>query len=86
MGRPAKYPDQFRKDALALVESSGRPIAEVARSLGVAEGTLWNWVRATREATGLSPIAWCTRLSVATVISSTWSRLRFSFDSCPCIS
>jgi len=39
MGRPAKYPDQFRKDALALVESSGRPIAEVARSLGVAEGT-----------------------------------------------
>ena len=51
MGRPAKYPDQFRKDALALVESSGRPIAEVARSLGVAEGTLWNWVRASREAT-----------------------------------
>jgi transposase len=51
MGRPAKYPDQFRKDALALVESSGRPIAEVARSLGIAEGTLWNWVRATRDAT-----------------------------------
>jgi len=27
MGRPAKYPDPFRKDAIALVESSGRPIA-----------------------------------------------------------
>ena len=49
MGRPNKYPDQFRRDALKLVESSGRPIAEVARSLGIAEGTLWNWVRAARE-------------------------------------
>lgn len=51
MGRPQKYPDQFRRDALKLVESSGRPIADVARSLGIAEGTLWNWVRASRAAT-----------------------------------
>lgn len=50
MGRPNKYPDQFRKDALELVKSSKRPIAEVARSLGIAEGTLWNWVRAARDA------------------------------------
>ena len=50
MGRPSKYPDQFRRDALALVESSGRPIADVARSLDIAEGTLWNWVKAAREA------------------------------------
>lgn len=50
MGRPSKYPDQFRRDALELVKSSGRPIAEVARSLGIAEGTLWNWVRAARDA------------------------------------
>lgn len=50
MGRPSKYPDQFRRDALQLVESSGRPVADVARSLGIAEGTLWNWVKASREA------------------------------------
>jgi transposase len=35
---------------LALVKSSGRPIAEVARSLSIAEGTLWNWVKAARDA------------------------------------
>ena len=44
MGRPTKCPEQFRRDAVALVESSGRPIAEVARSLSINEGTLWNWV------------------------------------------
>lgn len=30
MGRPNKYPDQFRTDALDLVRTSGRSIAEVA--------------------------------------------------------
>ncbi len=44
------YSEQFRRDALQLVASSGRPIAKVARSLGIAEGTLWNWVRAARDA------------------------------------
>lgn len=51
MARPAKYPEQFRRDALELVRSSGRPIAQVARSLGISEGTLWNWVQADRAAT-----------------------------------
>jgi len=49
VARPAKYPDEFRREAVALVRSSERPVAEVARSLGIAEGTLWNWVRADRE-------------------------------------
>ena len=40
---------------MELVRSSGRPIAEVARSLGIAEGTLWNWVRAERDADSLEP-------------------------------
>lgn len=50
MGRPAKYSAEFRREALELVRGSGRPIAEVvARSLSIAEGTLWHWVKADRE-------------------------------------
>jgi transposase len=51
VGRPAKYPPEFRREAISLVKSSGRPVAEVARSLEIAEGTLWNWVKLDREAT-----------------------------------
>jgi transposase len=50
MGRPSKYTPEFRREALELVRSSGRPLIEVARSLGMNDGTLGNWVRLDREA------------------------------------
>lgn len=50
MGRPAKFPPEFRREAVELVNSSGRPIAEVARSLDISDSTLSNWVRADRDA------------------------------------
>lgn len=50
MGRPSKYTPEFRREALELVRSSGRSRVEVARSLGISDGTLGNWVRAEREA------------------------------------
>jgi transposase len=49
MGRPAKRPEEFRREAVNLVKGSGRPVAEVARSVEIAEGTLWNWAKADRE-------------------------------------
>lgn len=49
MARPARYPEEFRRETVALVRSSERPVAEVARSLGIAEGTLRNWVRVDRK-------------------------------------
>ena len=50
MGRPSKFTPEFRREAVGLIRSSGRSIAEVARSLGVNDGTLGNWVKADREA------------------------------------
>ena len=43
-GRPAKYPPEFQRDAVAMVLDEERSIADVARSIGVNEGTLGNWV------------------------------------------
>lgn len=49
-GRPSKYPPEFRRDAVAIVLDEHRQIADVARSLGINEGTLGNWVGKEREA------------------------------------
>jgi hypothetical protein len=38
MGRPNKYPDQFRRDALELEESSERPIADGGPLVGDRRG------------------------------------------------
>jgi transposase len=45
-----KYSAEFRSDAVELVRSSGRPIAQVARELGVNHETLRHWVRSTERA------------------------------------
>jgi transposase len=48
-GRPSKYPPEFQRDAVAMVLDEGRGIADVARSIGVNEGTLGNWVAKARR-------------------------------------
>ncbi|MCI0544229.1 MAG: transposase [Actinobacteria bacterium] len=50
MGRPSKYPPEFRAEAVELVRSSGRPRVQVAKSLGISDNTLRNWIQADRDA------------------------------------
>jgi transposase len=45
-----KYDREFRDGAVRIVEETSKPIAQVARDLGVNEGTLGNWVQRAREA------------------------------------
>jgi len=47
-GRRGRYTLEFKQEAVRLVES-GQGIAAAARSLGVVEQTLSNWVKASRE-------------------------------------
>lgn len=42
------YPEEFKRDALALLESSGRSGAEVARELGILPSLLNRWQREAR--------------------------------------
>jgi len=46
MGRPSRYPEEFRREAVQLALSSDESRAAVARRLGVNETTLRNWVAA----------------------------------------
>ena len=41
-----KFDADFKEGAVRLVRETGKPIAQIARDLGVNEGTLGNWVNA----------------------------------------
>jgi transposase len=45
MAPPRKYPQELRDRAVRLARESGRPLAHVARDLGVHPKALRNWVR-----------------------------------------
>jgi transposase len=40
-----RYSEEFKRDAVALVASSGRTVTEVARELGVSSESLRGWVK-----------------------------------------
>jgi transposase len=53
-----QFTAEFKRDVVDLVRTTGRPIAEIARELGIYDSTLGNWVRQARidrgEAEGLT--------------------------------
>jgi len=50
-----KFTDEFKADAVALVEESGGQIAKVAKELGIYDSSLGNWVRQAREEAAGAP-------------------------------
>jgi len=53
MGRKyRKFDEDFKLGAVQLVVETGKPIAQVARDLGINPGTLGNWVNADKRRRG----------------------------------
>jgi transposase-like protein len=44
-----RFSPQFKAEAVQMVIETGKPIAVVARDLGIHDGTLGNWVNAWRR-------------------------------------
>ena len=49
------YPPEFRREAVQLVRSSGRPVSELAEELGISHETLRIWVRQSAIDAGKQP-------------------------------
>jgi transposase len=44
-GAKPRYSKEFKKEAVQLLRSSGRSIPQLAKELGVSEGSLRNWLK-----------------------------------------
>jgi transposase-like protein len=64
-----KFDQDFREGAVRLVRETGKPIAEVARDLGINAGTLGNWV----NAAGAGQHGWTARVPIGGRMAA-WSR------------
>ena len=43
MGQKKSYTEEFKREALRLLESSGKPVAVIERELGLSAGLLHHW-------------------------------------------
>jgi len=44
-GATPRYPPEFKREAIRLVRSSDRSIAQIAKELGVSDNSLRSWVK-----------------------------------------
>ncbi|MYQ96082.1 transposase [Streptomyces sp. SID4946] len=47
-----RYTDEFKRDAIALVDSSGKTVTAVARELGISSESLRGWYRKAKAEQG----------------------------------
>ncbi|MGH4027203.1 MAG: transposase [Pseudonocardiaceae bacterium] len=86
-GRRRQYSPEFREKAARMVVDSSRPIAHVAREIGVHEITLGYWVKAYRakhpgasrrwrSLSGRGYASWSGRTASSKRSVSSWQKLR----------
>jgi transposase len=44
-----KFTPEFKVEAVELLMNSGKSVAEIARNLGISDGTLGNWMNAAKK-------------------------------------
>jgi transposase len=41
----SRYTEEFKRDAVRLVETSGKPKTQIARDLGISDSALYRWLK-----------------------------------------
>lgn len=44
-----RFTDEFKSEAVRLIRESGRPVAQVARELGISDNVLYRWKNEERQ-------------------------------------
>ncbi|MCT2362592.1 transposase, partial [Kocuria marina] len=52
---PKPYPEEFRRDVVAVARKREAPLSQIARDFGISEATLHNWLRKTDVDDGVRP-------------------------------
>jgi transposase len=52
---PKPYPEEFRRDVVAVARKAESPLRQVARDFGISEGCLHNWLKAADIEEGTRP-------------------------------
>jgi transposase-like protein len=73
-----RYSQKYKDDAVELMISSGRPIAQVAPDIGVNEGTLGTWVCKYREDHPDRFLTEGSHLCLGTSIRRLWRKAKLS--------
>ena len=53
MAKP--YPEEFRRDVVAVARKHEAPLAQIAKDFGISEGTLNNWLKHAAVEDGVRP-------------------------------
>jgi transposase len=54
MRKPRRFTDEFKREAVVLLQTSGRPLIQIARELGIQPSILRNWRKAVGGPAGAS--------------------------------
>lgn len=49
MQKPHRYDQEFKSGAIDLADKSDKPVAQIARDLGIKPGLLYSWLKENRK-------------------------------------
>lgn len=46
---PKPYPEEFRRDVIAVARLRAKPLTQIAKDFGISDGLIHQWLRAEQE-------------------------------------